>query len=224
MPRDPQKRAYSREVDKIRKRTRRAIARLQQQEAESTNYLVKRQARQQIARLQADLANLSARGRDRTYTEKSKEALMSLSSEAARVAPARELSRKKVDFASEIRKASRGGISVLGSKPKEKVQLFYRMTQRFWNRDGVAMRDRNRAIMEGLGVDSMEAAWAKVMGSKEARRVLRQLDISGGIVRDTDDLSEAYQEAERTQYRIDTPTVIMMAQMVEGTKAYGAPL
>ena len=224
MPRDPQKRAYSREVDKIRKRTRRAIARLQQQEAESTNYLVKRQARQQIARLQVDLANLSARGRDRTYTEKSKEALASLSSEAARVAPARELSRKKVDFVSEIRKASGGGISVLGSKPKEKVQLFYRMTQRFWNRDGVAMRDRNRAIMEGLGVNSMEAAWAKVMGSKEARRVLRQLDTSGGIVRDTDDLSEAYQEAERTQYRIDTPTVIMMAQMVEGTKAYGAPL
>lgn len=223
MPRDPQKRAYSREMDKIRKRTRRAIARLESQAAETTNYLVKRQARQQIAQLQADLSNLSARGRNRTYTEKAQAALESLGKEERRIAPTRELSRKQVDFQAELAKASRGGMSVLGSKPKEKVQLFYRMTQNLWNRPGVPMGERNKAIMQALGVDSLEAAYAKVMNSKEARRVLRQLDVSGGVVRDTDEMSEAYMEAERTQYRIDTPTVILVAQMVEGTKAYGAP-
>lgn len=223
MARDAQKRAYSREVDKIRKRTKRAIERLQKQEAESNNYLVKRQARQQIESLQSDLSNLSARGRQRTYTDKAKKALESLSSDSRRVASSKQLSRKKIDFQAEVAKASRGGISVLGSKPREKVQIFYRVTQSIWNRPDVPLRDRNKAIMEALGVDSLEAAWAKIMNRPDVRRALRSMNTSGGTVDDTDSEGAAYAEAERTQYEIDTPTVVMLLQMVEGTKAYGAP-
>ena len=223
MARDAQKRAYSREVDKIRKRTKRAIERLQKQEAESNNYLVKRQARQQIEALQADLSNLSARGRQRTYTDKAKKALESLSSDSRRVASSKQLSRKKIDFQAEVAKASRGGISVLGSKPREKVQIFYRVTQSIWNRPDVPLRDRNKAIMQALGVDSLEAAWAKIMNRPDVRRALRSMDTSGKPVADTDSEGAAYAEAERTQYEIDTPTVVMLLQMVEGTKAYGAP-
>lgn len=223
MARDAQKRAYSREVDKIRKRTKRAIERLQKQEAESNNYLVKRQARQQIEALQSDLSNLSARGRQRTYTDKAKKALESLSSDSRRVASSKQLSRKKIDFQAEVAKASRGGISVLGSKPREKVQIFYRVTQSIWNRPDVPLRDRNKAIMEALGVDSLEAAWAKIMNRPDVRRALRSMNTSGEPVEDTDSEGAAYAEAERTQYEIDTPTVVMLLQMVEGTKAYGAP-
>lgn len=223
MARDAQKRAYSREVDKIRKRTKRAIERLQKQEAESNNYLVKRQARQQIEALQADLSNLSARGRQRTYTDKAKKALESLSSDSRRVASSKQLSRKKIDFQAEVAKASRGGISVLGSKPREKVQIFYRVTQSIWNRPDVPLRDRNKAIMQALGVDSLEAAWAKIMNRPDVRRALRSMNTSGEPVEDTDSEGAAYAEAERTQYEIDTPTVVMLLQMVEGTKAYGAP-
>ena len=223
MARDAQKRAYSREVDKIRKRTKRAIERLQKQEAESNNYLVKRQARQQIESLQSDLSNLSARGRQRTYTDKAKKALESLSSDSRRVASSKQLSRKKIDFQAEVAKASRGGISVLGSKPREKVQIFYRVTQSIWNRPDVPIRDRNKAIMEALGVDSLEAAWAKIMNRTDVRRALRSMNTSGEPVEDTDSEGAAYAEAERTQYEIDTPTVVMLLQMVEGTKAYGAP-
>lgn len=223
MARDAQKRAYSREVDKIRKRTKRAIERLQKQEAESNNYLVKRQARQQIEALQSDLSNLSARGRQRTYTDKAKKALESLSSDSRRVASSKQLSRKKINFQAEVAKASRGGISVLGSKPREKVQIFYRVTQSIWNRPDVPLRDRNKAIMEALGVDSLEAAWAKIMNRPDVRRALRSMNTSGEPVDDTDSEGAAYAEAERTQYEIDTPTVVMLLQMVEGTKAYGAP-
>ena len=223
MARDAQKRAYSREVDKIRKRTKRAIERLQKQEAESNNYLVKRQARQQIEALQEDLSNLSAHGRQRTYTDKAKKALESLSSDSRRVASSKQLSRKKIDFQAEVAKASRGGISVLGSKPREKVQIFYRVTQSIWNRPDVPLRDRNKAIMQALGVDSLEAAWAKIMNRPDVRRALRSMNTSGEPVEDTDSEGAAYAEAERTQYEIDTPTVVMLLQMVEGTKAYGAP-
>ena len=112
---------------------------------------------------------------------------------------------------------------MLGSKPREKVQIFYRVTQSIWNRPDVPLRDRNKAIMEALGVDSLEAAWAKIMNRPDVRRALRSMNTSGEPVDDTDSEGAAYAEAERTQYEIDTPTVVMLLQMVEGTKAYGAP-
>lgn len=271
MARDPERRALSREADKVRKRTRRAIERLEKQESEATNYLVKRQARQQINQLNEDLANLSAKRatkeniaglnkqlaaleqraatapnkKARTaqenkakvlkskldelqankgkpyYSEKALKSLESLKT-TSRVAPTRKLSRKAVDFTAEIRKASKGGMSVLGSKPREKVQIFYRVTQNLWNKPGISLADRNRAIMDGLGVDSMEAAWSKVMSRPDVRKLLRRLNTSGGPVEDTDDEDAAYREAERSSYAIDTPTDITMLQMIEDTKAYGA--
>lgn len=271
MARDPERRALSREADKVRKRTRRAISRLEKQEAESSNYLVKRQARQQIDQLTEDLANLSASrvtkkslasmqtqlanleqqakaapnkgarnaAKNKATALKSKldalqvskgkpyyseSALKSLESlkTTSRVAPTRKLSRKAVDFTAEIRKASKGGMSVLGGKPREKVQIFYRVTQNLWNKPGISLADRNRAIMDGLGVDSMEAAWSKVMSRPDVRKLLRRLNTSGGPVEDTDDEDAAYREAERSSYAIDTPTDITMLQMIEDTKAYGA--
>lgn len=271
MPRDPERRALSREADKVRKRTRRAIARLEKQESEATNYLVKRQARQQIDQLTADLANLSstrvtrgniagverqlaaleqqaaaaptkaarkkAEGKaaklqgklDALQSAKGKpyysqSALQSLESlkTTSRVAPTRKLSRKSLDFEAEIRKASKGGVSAFGSKPREKVQIFYRVTQNLWNKPGIPLKDRNRAIMEGLGVGSMEAAWAKVMSRPDVRAALRKMSTGGGIVSDTDDEEAAYMEAERSTYKIDTPTEVTLLQMIEDTKAYGA--
>ena len=219
MARNPEKRAYSREVDKIRKRTKRGIARLEKQIAESTNYLEKRAARQQLQELQGNLAQLSARGRNKTYTERSREALSAL--QGAKVRSLREIKQQPIDFANEFRKAKAGKISALGAKGREKTQLFYRVTQKLW--EGKPLAERNNAILEGLGVSSMQAAYAKVLSRKDVQDVLLQLDTSGGIVKDTDELSEAYREAERTQKKIDTPIMIMLVQQIEAVKAYGAP-
>lgn len=218
MARNPEKRAYSREVDKIRKRTKRGIARLEKQIAETSSFLEKRAARQQLSELQSNLAQLSARGKNKTYTERSREALKTLQS--VRVRSLREM-KHPMDFAKELRKAKAGGISALGNKGREKVQLFYRVTQRLW--EGKPLAERDKAIMEGLGASSLETAYAKIMMRSDVRDVLRQLDTSGGAVDDTDELSEAYREAERTQKRIDTPTTVMLVQQIESVKAYGAP-
>lgn len=219
MARDPQKRAYSREVDKIRKRTKRGIARLEKQIAESTNYLEKRAARQQLEQMQSNLAQLSARGRGKTYTERSREALSQLKQQ--RVKAQRELKRDGVDFAEQLKKAKRGEISALGSKGREKTQLFYRVTQPLW--EGMPLAQRNQAIIEGLGVKNLQQAYSKVLTRKDVRDVLRQLDTSGGEIDDTDEMGSAYLEAERMQKEIDTPTVVMLVQQIEAVKAYGAP-
>lgn len=221
MPRNAEKRAYSREVDKIRKRTRRAIARLEKQEASTSNFLEKRAARQKREELAAQLANLSARGRGKTYTEKARGALESLKTERARVLPTRELKKRPIDFESELRKAKRGEISVLGAKGREKTQLFYRVTQNLWQ--GAPIAERNARIMAALGVDTLEVAYAKVFARKDVQAALRRLDTSGGVVADTDDMAQAYMEAERMQKKIDTPTAIMAVQLMESVKAYGAP-
>lgn len=218
MARNPEKRAYSREVDKIRKRTKRGIARLEKQIAESTNYLERRAARQQLQELKSNLAQLSARGRNKTYTERSREALKTL--QGSKVRTLREIKQNPIDFASELRKAKQGKISALGSKGREKTQLFYRVTQKLW--EGKALAERNNAIMEGLGVSSLQAAYAKVLIRKDVQDVLRQLDTSGGIVEDTDELSEAYREAERTPKSYAYPIALMLVQQIEAVKAYGA--
>ena len=61
------------------------------------------------------------------------------------------------------------------------------------------------------------------MARSDVRDVLRQLDTSGGAVEDTDELSEAYREAERMQKQIDTPTSVLLVQQIEAVKAYGSP-
>lgn len=219
MARDPEKRAYSREVDKVRKRTKRGIARLEKQIAGSTNYLEKRAARQELTQLKSNLAQLSARGRGNTYTERSREALKTL--QGAKTRTLREMKAEPLNFAEQLRKAKRGEISALGSKGREKTQLFYRVTQPLW--EGAPLAQRNERIIEQLGVSNLQQAYAKVLTRKDVREVLRQLDTSGDEIEDTDDMSYAYLEAERMQKEIDTPTVLLMVQQIEAVKAYGAP-
>lgn len=220
MARNPERRAFSREVDKLRKRARRGIERLQKAINQSTNFLQRRELRQQLEGLQRDLANLSARGQNRTYTQRAREAVESLRQTEA-VPAQRELKqRTTADFERAFRQAKAGRQTFLGSHGREKVQIFYRVTQRLW--EGKPMAERNRAILEGLGVGSMQEAYARIMGRTDVREVLRQLDTSGGEVADTDEMSRAYMEAERTQVQIDTPISVTFLQMIESVKAYGA--
>lgn len=218
MARDPSKRAFSREVDKTRKRTRAAIARLEKQAAETNNFLIKRQARAQINALQTQLAQISASGKFKSYSAHAQDALRSL--QLNKVKAQRELAKQNIDFASEMNKARRGETSILQSKGKERVQLFYKATQPLW--EGVPMAERNSAIMRALGVNTISKAFTKVMNQKEVRRTWQQINSSGGVVADTDEMAEAYMQAERTQFRTGSPIELQNARLTEWTKAYGA--
>lgn len=216
MARDPNKRAFSREVDKTRKRTRAAITRLEKQAAESNNFLIKRRAKQQIVDLQKNLSLLSA-NKNKAYLEQAQAALQTLS--IKKVASSRALKSEQINFQAELNAARRGEASILQAKGKERVQLFYKATQSIWQ--GVPMAERNAAIMEKLGVNSLQAAFTKVMNMPEVRDTYLKLDLTGDKVEDTDKMGEAYKQAERTQVRIDTPIEIVNLN-IEKVKAYGS--
>lgn len=231
MARDPEKRARSREMDKIRKRTQRAIARLQREESKvSGNYLLKRGLRQQIIELQQSLQQLTARGPRKTYTEK---ALVALETLKAGYVPAAK-QRGPIDWNREFAKARGGKVSALGAQGKLKVKLFYYATQPLWELGDP--EERNRLIIDALnrklrsegkaGISTLEQAYAYVMGSDpEIKRVLRDLADGevGGPVADTDrGMGTAYYQAKRTRYQIDTPTAFIRVQQIEFAKAYGS--
>lgn len=216
MARNPEKRALSREIDKERKRARRAIARLQKQVQETNNVMLKRKANAQIADLQRNIANLSATGKTKTYSEAAQEALSSL--KGKRVGTQRELASVQIDFQSEVNAARRGEISFFSTRGKERVQLFYKATQPLW--EGKPMAERNESIMKALGVRSMRQAFIKVYQQKEVQEVWKQLNTSGGPVSDTDDMVQAYMQAQRTNYTGGSPIEFANSALTEWTKAY----
>lgn len=213
MPRDPEKRARSREMDKIRKRTRRAIDRLNKISETTTDMRQRHAAKQQLTQLQAQLEQTYAGKRTRTYSAKAISAGRSLRDE--RVGSIKELKQGVYDFKKEMNKASRGKVSMLGAQGQLKTQMFYRATQNAWQ--GRPNTEREQAIKDALGVDTLEQAYTKVMNTPEMREALRQITAT---VTDTNELSEAYEAAERTPKRIDSPTVLMQVQLMEFTKAY----
>lgn len=213
MPRDPEKRARSREMDKIRKRTRRAIDRLNKISETTTDMRQRHAAKQQLTQLQAQLEQTYAGRRTRTYSAKAISAGRSLSGE--RVGSIKELQQGVYDFKNEMNKASRGKVSMLGAQGQLKTQMFYRATQNAWQ--GKPNAEREQAIKDALGVDTLEQAYTKVMNTPEMREALRQITAT---VTDTNELSEAYEAAERAPKRIDSPTVLMQVQLIEFAKAY----
>lgn len=216
MSRDPQKRAFSREVDKVRKRTRTAIQRLEKQAQESSNYLIKRHAREKAAELQKNLTNLSARGQNKTYLESAQKALENLSTQ--KIATSRALKSQKLDFTAEMNAAKRGDISALGSRGEWRVRLFYKATQPLW--EGKPMAERDTAIIDALGVKDKQAAYVMVMKQPEVQKVWRAMNKPNAPVKDTDSMAAAYRQAQRTRTKDDYPNEFGYASLTEWAKAY----
>lgn len=221
MPRNPETRAKSREMDKLRKRTKRAIARLEKFAEETSDMRQRHAAKQQLTQLQAQLAQSYAGRRSKTYSEQAKAAGRAMA--GAKIRTMREMkSAGAYDFREEMNKASKGKVSMLGQRGQLKVKMFYRATQNLWSDSagkGLRNEERTQAILDGLGVKTIEEAYVKVMNTPEMRQILKGL--TGGIY-DTNDISEAYEAAERAPKQIDSPTEVMQVQLIEAVKAYGA--
>ena len=72
--------------------------------------------------------------------------------------------RKNAMFQREINLASRG--SFISELSKSDVKIFYTMTSDLWN----GKSDRNQAIIEALGVNTLEEAYDLIMGTEEAKK------------------------------------------------------
>lgn len=215
MARDPERRARSREMDKIRKRTRRAIERLEKQRQTTTDMKARHAAAQQLTQLQAQL--------DKTYAHKTGNRRYSIEALRAgrnlreqKVSSTRELQKSGFNFQKELSKASQGKVSALGERGTLKAKIFYRATQNAWQ--GLPNNQRAQAIMDALGCSSIEEAYNLVMNTPEVREILRQ----NGTTADTNELSEAYENAERTDRRYSGRTEVLAVTMLEFAKAYAS--
>lgn len=77
------------------------------------------------------------------------------------------VARKNKIFEREINQASIGGVSTLS---KIEVKAFYAATEQFWNKKDITQR--NKAILEGLGVSSLEDAFYIVLNHPEIKKRL----------------------------------------------------
>ena len=71
--------------------------------------------------------------------------------------------RSNLIFQRQINLARSGAPSTLGDGGKEAVSVFYAATRRFWR--GKDPKERNRLIMDGLGVTSLSEAYDRVIGA-----------------------------------------------------------
>lgn len=57
------------------------------------------------------------------------------------------------------------------------VKLFYSLTQDIWNKPGVSMEQRNQAIMDYYGANSLQEVFDELTGSKTAREVIDAVEV-----------------------------------------------
>lgn len=214
MARDPKKRAASREMDRIRKQTRRAIERYGKIAESTENMRERHAALQRMTALQSQLAQTYAGKISKTYSEQARKAARSLRAEKTETL--KELRETGYSFRKELSRAASGKISALGARGQLKAKAFYRATQNIWQ--GLPNSEREQAIKDALGVDSLEAAYNKVMNTPEMRAALRG---AAENVVDTESVSAAYMQAERTpKGDAGSPDALLAVQVIEFAKAY----
>lgn len=153
------------EVYNARRRAKRLLARLEREDVSAMSALQKRARADYIASVREQIAQ-SYQGARRsrlpeaqTRTKRAAEHLDRMT-DAPRKAKSRA-ARSNLIFQRQINLARSGAPSTLGDSGKEAVSVFYAATRRLWR--GKDPKQRNRLIMEGLGVTSLSEAYDRVI-------------------------------------------------------------
>lgn len=168
------------EVYNARRRAKRLLARLEREDVSGMSTSQKRaraeyiaSVREQITQSYQGTRQVHQAAEAQTRTKKAAERLdrMTTAPRKARSSAA----RSNLIFQRQINLARSGAPSTLGGSGKQAVSVFYAATRRFWR--GKDPKERNRLIMEGLGVTSLSEAYDRVIGAN--RKALDSL-ISAG--------------------------------------------
>lgn len=156
------------EVYNARRRAKRLLARLEREDVSDMSTLQKRaradyiaSVREQITQSYQGTRQVQQAAEAQTRTKKAAERLDRMTT-APRKARSRA-ARSNLIFQRQINLARSGAPSTLGESGKEAVSVFYAATRRFWR--GRDPKERNRLIMEGLGVTSLSEAYDRVIGA-----------------------------------------------------------
>ena len=168
------------EVYNARRRAKRLLARLEREDVSGMSTSQKRARADYIASVREQIAQSYQGTRQvhqvpeaQTRTKRAAERLDRMTT-APRKAKSRA-ARSNLIFQRQINLARSGAPSTLGDSGKEAVSVFYAATRRFWR--GKDPKERNRLIMEGLGVASLSEAYDRVIGAN--RKALDSLVSSG---------------------------------------------
>lgn len=168
------------EVYNARRRAKRLLARLEREDVSRMSTLQKRARADYIASVREQITQSYQGSRQahqvaeaQTRTKKAAERLDRMTT-APRKARSRA-ARSNLIFQRQINLARSGAPSTLGDSGKQAVSVFYAATRRFWR--GKDPKERNRLIMEGLGVTSLSEAYDRVIGAN--RKALDSLVSAG---------------------------------------------
>lgn len=168
------------EVYNARRRAKRLLARLEREDVSGMSASQKRaradyiaSVREQITQSYQGTRQVHQVAEAQTRTKKAAERLDRMTT-APRKAKSRA-ARSNLIFQRQINLARSGAPSTLGDSGKEAVSVFYAATRHFWR--GKAPKERNRLIMEGLGVASLSEAYDRVIGAN--RKALDSLVSAG---------------------------------------------
>lgn len=168
------------EVYNARRRAKRLLARLEREDVSDMSTLQKRARADYIASVREQISQ-SYQGTRQVYqvheaqtrTKRAAERLDRMTT-APRKARSRA-ARSNLIFQRQINLARSGAPSTLGDSGAQAVSVFYAATRRFWR--GKEPKERNRLIMEGLGVTSLSEAYDRVIGAN--RKALDSLVSAG---------------------------------------------
>ena len=156
------------EVYNARRRAKRLLARLEREDVSGMSTLQKRaradyiaSVREQISQSYQGTRQAHQAAEAQTRAKKAAERLDRMTA-APRKARSRA-ARSNLIFQRQIDLARSGAPSTLGDHGKDAVSVFYAATRRFWR--GRDPKQRNRLIMEGLGVTSLSEAYDRVIGA-----------------------------------------------------------
>lgn len=156
------------EVYNARRRAKRLLARLEREDVSGMGTSQKRARADYIASVREQIAQSYQGTRQvhqvpeaQTRTKRAAERLDRMTT-APRKARSRA-ARSNLIFQRQLNLARSGAPSTLGDSGKEAVSVFYAATRRFWR--GKDPKERNRLIMEGLGVTSLSEAYDRVIGA-----------------------------------------------------------
>lgn len=233
MARNPEKRAASRERDKLRKRERRALKALQKQAKNATTDFERKTYMTRMAQIQRNIKGLSFNRASGTYNDDN--IVDKLRKDPTSVAKA----TRKASYAEESRKAARGessGLSYSGEAGRFLNKAFYFSTQQFWeNRDPFKRNDyiteevNKMRAAKGLKQLTFEEIYADIINSEDVQKALKMyMDRNNSSVyNDTDDLQEGYYEAANQSGQEsgmnDSPEVLAFVDTgIQRFIAYGA--
>lgn len=209
------------EVYNARRRAKRLLARMEREDVSSMS-TVQRRARadyMESVRAQIEQSYQGTRAVREVHSAQKRaksasEQLDRMTSAPRKVKSSRE--RSDMLFQRQVNLARIGAPSLFGEHGKAAVSVFYASTRQIWR--GRDSKDRNRLIMEALGVDNLQDAFDKVLikNMRAVNEYIAQSVKSSTVEGFTDENEEFYKEVELDSELRGSPTWASLLVMFGG--------